>query len=404
MPRLVHTADVHLHPDAPERRDALAAVLDEAESAEADVVTIGGDLFEDESAAERLRPELRSLFADRPFPVLVIPGNHDREAFEGDAFFGAAVRPATAEPFEQFTVANGSIRLTCVPYTRTLSDDLLVALRDRDPFDGLDCLLLHCSLEAPGAAEAGAGEEAPTRYAPITRSALAALEFDVVLAGHYHGASRVELPAASGSAGTFVYPGTPASVTRSETGRRSIAVVDAGDTPQIRLQELDAFHYDELALTVRPGEADDVLATVREQVESWAELNATAADGSRSPAAGIVEPEITVEGFVDRDETAFAESLAAACGDVPFENRTRSVAALLDHPIYREFEARLDDETVAGAVEGAGVAESWYAGESPGEDADTAGSATYDPEELREDARERVLAAMADLAASGDLT
>jgi exonuclease SbcD len=369
MARLVHTADVHLHPDAPERRDALAAVLERAEALDADAVTIGGDCFEDEVAAERLRPELRSLFADRPFPVVLIPGNHDRDAFEGDAFFGPAVRPATAEPFEQLALAAADIRLTAVPYTPTLSDDRLVALRDREPFDGLDCLLVHCSLEAPGAtAEAGAGEEDATRYAPVTRSELAALEFDVVLAGHYHGANRVALPNDDGPDGTFVYPGTPASVTRSETGPRSFAVVDDDATPIVQLDRLDAFHYDELSITVRPGGADDALATVSEHVERWDDRE--------------VDARIDVGGFVDRDETEFAAEVAEASGDVPHDNEVRSATPLLQHPIYREFDARLDAETALEAAE----------------------HDEYDPERLCEDARERVLAAMADLAADGELT
>ncbi|AGN02120.1 DNA repair exonuclease [Salinarchaeum sp. Harcht-Bsk1] len=382
MGRLVHTADVHLHPDAPERRQALEALLDRAESTDADAVTIGGDLFEDEVAAERLRPELRSLFSDRPYPVVLIPGNHDREAYEGDVFFGAAVRTATVEPFEHVLVerdAAGSggndlvSRITCVPYTRELDDDLLVALRDREPFDGPEYLLVHCSLEAP-AATADTGDEEAARYAPVTRSELGALEFDAVLAGHYHGANRVGLPASSAESnaadagGTFVYPGTPASVTTAETGRRSIAIVDDGATPSVALEPLDSFHYDELELTVRPGDAKDAIGTVREQVATWAHRD--------------VEAEIAIEGFVDRDEAMFAAELADAAGDVPLENRTRSVAHLLDHPIYREFEARIDADTALDATENEG----------------------HDPDQLLDDARERVLAAMADLAAEGELS
>ena len=387
MVRLVHTADVHLHPDAPERREALEAVLDRADATDADAVTIGGDLFEDEVAAERLRPDLRSLFSDRPFPIVVIPGNHDREAFEGDVFFGSTVHSATAEPFEHVRIESrtpsadasaAAARVTCVPYTRDVDDDLLVALRDRDPFDGPEYLLVHCSLEAP-AATAETGDEEATRYAPVTRSQLGALDFDAVLAGHYHGANRVGLPESAplGSAGssstadgggTFVYPGTPASVTSAETGRRSLAIVDAAATPDVSLEALETFHYDELDLVVRPGQADRTIESVREQVATWADRD--------------VEARILIEGFVDRDEAAFASALEDAAGNVPMENRTRSVAHLLEHPIYREFEARLDADTALEATE----------------------RDDHDPDRLVEDARERVLAAMADLAAAGELS
>ena len=64
MTRLLHTADVHLRADAPERLDALRECLVLAESTAVDVVTIGGDLFDSPEDAEALRPTLRNeLFA-----------------------------------------------------------------------------------------------------------------------------------------------------------------------------------------------------------------------------------------------------------------------------------------------------------------------------------------------------
>lgn len=366
MSTLVHTADVHLDPAAPERRRALAAVLARAEAADADAVTIGGDLFEDATAAERLRPDLRTLFAERPFPVLTIPGNHDRTAFEGDAYFGQAVRSITAEPFEHVIVGDDAARVTCVPYTPTADESLLVALRDREPFDGPECLLLHCSLETP--TDGGTGDEAASRYCPVTRSELGALEFDAVLGGHFHGASVRDLPTEDSAPGVFVYPGTPASVTADERGRRSVAVFETAPEPAVRLDHLESFHYDECRLTVRPGEAEAALGTIRERVAEWSDRE--------------VEARVTVEGFIDRDEGDFAADIDAACGEVAFENRTRSVEHLLEHPVHESIAERLDADRAR----------------------DAARSDPSDPEALAADARQRVLAAMADLAAEGDLS
>lgn len=374
MVKVVHTADVHLADAAPERREALATVLDRAEAVDADAVTVGGDLFDDPVAAERLRGDLRSLVADRPYPVVAIPGNHDREAFHGDAFFGAALRAATAVPFEHVPIADGAARLTCVPYTPTADDELLVALREREPFDGPELLLVHCSLEAPVAADAG--DEEPTRYCPVSRAELAALDFDAVLAGHYHEPSRVDLPgddAASagggGSTGTFVYPGTPASVTRAETGRRQVAVVQADRSGHaVDLRAIETYHHDELAIAITPGEAEAALDRVRAAVSEWADRD--------------VDARIAIDGFVDSDETAFAAAVADAAGEVPVENDVRSAARYLDHPLYRDFEDRLDPETAL----------------------DAARREDYDPEQFAEDVREVVLAAMAELDAEGTLS
>jgi len=321
MTRILHTADVHLAPDAPDRLAALSAVLGEADEADADAVTIGGDCFDSAEAADALRGEVRSLFADRDYPVVLIPGNHDVDAFGADLFFGEAVTAATAEPFDHHVV--GDARLTTLPYTPKLDDETLLALADRDPFDGPECLLLHCSLEAP--VDATAGDEGGVRYCPVTRAELDELGFDYYLAGHFHSQHHLALP----GGGRFVYPGSPASVTRTEQGPRSAVLVDV-DGPgdgHLERRRLDTHHYDDLALTVAPGEEDAVVDRVGERVEAWADRDVTA--------------EITVDGFVDWDESTFDAALSDAAGDVPCENRTRTLAHLRSHPLFEDVRAEL---------------------------------------------------------------
>lgn len=150
MARILHTADVHLTPDRPERRDALRELLVRAEEFDVDVVTIGGDLFDRPEDVETLRSDLRNdLFTGRPYQIVLIPGNHDVEAYRGDVFFGDSCTTLTQEPFEQWTSPDESLRITGLPYMERADDDLLIALQDREPFEGAEILLLHCSLDAP---------------------------------------------------------------------------------------------------------------------------------------------------------------------------------------------------------------------------------------------------------------
>lgn len=116
MPTHLHTADVHFAAVHPERLEALVTVLVRAESEDADLLTIGGALFDSEVDADELRGELRDRFSDLPFTVLTDPGNHDEEAFREDLFFGEDFTAAVDEPFEHYTVA-GDVRLACLPYT-----------------------------------------------------------------------------------------------------------------------------------------------------------------------------------------------------------------------------------------------------------------------------------------------
>ncbi|GAB7011657.1 metallophosphoesterase family protein [Halorubrum trueperi] len=361
MVRILHTADIHLTADAAEREAALETVLSRADTSDVDLVTIGGDLFDSDVAAERRRDSLRELFSDRSYPILTIPGNHDADAFRSNLFFGESFTPATETPFGQFVISDA--RVTALPYTPQATDDLLVALRDREPFDGTEFLLLHCSLEAP--IRGGVGEEGEQRYFPITKEELAELDFDYYLAGHYHSQHRTELS----NGGTFVYSGTPASVTRKETGRRTSALIDTDTAQDVQLQTLESFHYDALDLRVTPGKEERVLDEIRSRVATWENRQ--------------VAPEISVDGFTEMDETTFGEALADASGDVPVENGTRTVDHILSHPLFETFQRRLEERERLTAVE----------------ERDD-----YDEERFRDDVWEETLAVFADLAAEGELT
>lgn len=330
MARICHTADVHLARDAPERREALEAVFDAATEIDADLVTIGGDCFDSEADAEALRGDLRRTFADLSFPVLAIPGNHDEAAYRDDVFFGSAFEAVVGEPFEHVRPPGTDVRITCLPYTPYPDPDLLVALAEREPFDGYEALLLHCSLEAPF--DASDGDEDDRRYFPVTKTMLAELDFDAYLAGHYHSAHEVALS----SGGTFLYPGTPASVTSGETGPRTVAVVDT-DRDAVERHPLASFHYDHLAVDVAPAEE----AAALERIADWV-------DERRDRD---VEASITVSGHVRGDEAAFAASLADASGDVAVHNRTTGVDAIVSHPLYEDFEATLAERDLDPALE-----------------------------------------------------
>lgn len=321
MTAVLHTADVHLTTTHDERLAGLRAVLDRAKTEDADVVTIGGDLFDQPEDVERLRTDLRNdLFADQPFEILVIPGNHDIEAFRGDVFFGDSCTVMTAEPFEHWTAPEDDLRITCLPYREHADDELLLDLQDRTPFDGTEALLLHCSLDAPF--DADTGDEGTRRYFPVTESVLTELGFDFYLAGHYHSSHTVKFD--SGSA--FTYPGTPASTSRAETGRRHASVLDTAGG--LSLIPLDTYHRVHREVTVIPGEEESVLS----EITRWAEGSAANAD----------EATLRAEGYTERPEGEFDEHLRSAAAPASVTNDTRGVAHVTGHPLFRAFEDELE--------------------------------------------------------------
>ncbi|MFB6174292.1 MAG: exonuclease SbcCD subunit D [Halobacteriales archaeon] len=364
--RLLHTADLHL--GRGERSlDALDALLDAAAREEVDALTVGGDCFDSAAAADELRPQLRERFTDNPFDVAVVPGNHDADAFRGNVEFGPDVRLLATDPYEVAAVGDGEVvgvpyrerlgddEVVGVPYRERLGDDLFFELQERAHEDAALCL--HCTLDAGFGASATGGESATT-YFPVQTETLGELGFEFVLAGHVHSELyQRKLP----NGGLFIYPGSPVSHSWAETGRRHAVVVDTDDA-NVQPVALDTFYRDRLTATVTPGDAYDVL----ERVEGWVDGQ----DAARS------ELEVRVDGFTELDEATFDERLHAAAGPATVVNRTRGVGAVLDHPIYTDFVDRLDDLNLA----------------------------EYDRVADRQQVEDRLIEALAELLAAGEVT
>lgn len=324
MTVLAHTADVHLRDGEDERLDALEAVLSTAAEYDADVVTIGGDLFDRPSDVEQLRSELRNrFFTDQPFEIVLIPGNHDVEAFRGNLFFGDACTViADKENFGTWVGPDENLRIVGVPYREKATDELLLKLAERSDFDGTDALLFHGSLDAP--IDADAGDEDANRYFPVSEDILTKLAFDYYLAGHYHSPHRRRFETGS----EFVYPGTSASTRTSETGQRQVVVLNTEDG--LTIEPLDTFHYLEKRVTVTPGEEDAVLQELEEWVQTAVSSNAI--------------PSITVEGVIDQAETNFADQLGEVADSEWITDKTVSADHVTSHPVLQEFEQRLADK------------------------------------------------------------
>ncbi|WP_152415874.1 metallophosphoesterase family protein [Halovivax asiaticus] len=332
MTRLVHTADVHLRVDAPERLDALEAVLSVAEARDADVLTIGGDLFDRPEDVDEFRSELRNqFFSDRAFEIVCIPGNHDVEAFRGDLFFGDSCTViADEDHYGTWISPDGEFRIVAIPYRESVTDELVLALEDRPSFGGTDVLLFHGSLDAPIDAEAG--DEGVYRYFPVTEALLADLGFDYYLAGHYHGPHHLQFETGA----EFAYPGTPASTRTSETGRRRVVRLEAA--VGLAFEPIETYHHLAKRVTVTPGTEDAVLAELAE----WVETTVT-------PTA---EPSIVVDGVVEVGESDFADRLHDVADPGWIRNETIDASHVTAHPVMRDFEDRLaetdwDDETKA---------------------------------------------------------
>jgi DNA repair exonuclease SbcCD nuclease subunit len=295
--------------------------LDLAAESDADAITVGGDLFDSAKDAHELRPTLRDILSGVGRPILVIPGNHDQHAFVEELDYGTDVEVLHETPYQVHAL--GDARLVAVPYQDRRKRDVLLSLRERDQFDGQEVLLIHCSLDLPHFGQ-GVGDE--DRYFPVSSETLAELDFDIYLAGHYHGGTKQPLP----NDAIFVYPGSPCSVTKREVGRRLVAFVETeGD---IELRPLHTFYYDRFSVTVLPGQESEAIGEIKQWVKDRAKHD--------------TELEVSIDGFIDMPEQEFADLLHKAAEGAEVSNRTRGVSHVLTDPLFLEFEERLQESYI----------------------------------------------------------
>lgn len=324
---MLHTSDAHLSKKNQRTLEALQEVLNVAKKNKVDVLTIGGDLFESEEDAEALRPELRTkMFSGNDFEIIVVPGNHDNEAYRKNLDFGSDLYVLTKKPFD---VRNyEEIAIVGVPFLDKPSEELIAQLREARNKELINILLLHCTLDV-SYAPADFGEEKKREYFPIDSCTLSGLGFDYILAGHFH-ADFIKKDLGDGH--LFVYPGSPLSLSWKHLGKRKIALLDTekGDIKEI---PINSFYYDELRVQVKPGFETKKLEEIRECVKGHADEVCTL--------------KIAVTGYGEMSEIEFRDLLKKSAGSAIIENEYRNVEDILRHPVYRDFKQLLDEREIA---------------------------------------------------------
>jgi len=322
--RLLHTSDLHLSRKNPSTLEALQEVLNVARKNKVDVLTIGGDLFESEEDAEVLRPELRTkMFSGNDFEIVVIPGNHDSEAYRKNLDFGSDVRVLTKTPFD--VIKDKEAAIIGVPFHDKPSEGLIAQLREAKDKKLLNLLLLHCTLDVSYAL-GDFGEETKREYFPIDSYTLSGLGFDYILAGHFH-ADFIKKDLGEGH--LFVYPGSPISLSWKHLGKRRVAFLDTekGDIKEI---PINSFYYDKLEVQIKPGFETKGLEEIREWVEGH--------------AGEVCELKIMVLGYGEMSESEFGNLLKKNAGSAEIEeNSYRNVEEILKHPIHNDFKRLLDE-------------------------------------------------------------
>jgi exonuclease SbcD len=331
--RILHTSDLHLRTTNDERWRALVDVLNNAEKLKCSALVVCGDMFDRSVDAQMLKTPLREVLEKRPFPVFILPGNHDSGGLNAGDFFGQNVT-VLADPAQ--VVDLGMLRLVGIPFENVGPDIVLERLlaareRIRDEDGAVNVLLYHGELLDMIPEPDAFGDEEGYDYMPVRLSTFAGLGFDYVLAGHFH--KNYDVRQFDG--GYFVYSGSPVSITRKEIGRRHAVVIDAGEPP--RPVPLDTAHAESVDIVLNPFDRVGPSDNIRRRLE---ELH-----------SGAVAY-LTVSGFVDVDTLGKTEKefdaeikqFESFPGVKEVNSRWREVGDILRNELFRKFNERLAGE------------------------------------------------------------
>ncbi|MBN2401385.1 MAG: metallophosphoesterase [Spirochaetes bacterium] len=330
--KLLHTADIHLREENEERWDALCGIIELGKKESIEAMIISGDLFDADIDALKLKGAMRELFTNVGYDIIIIPGNHDAKSYDDRAFFGASVK--VLRSLEDRYETDDAV-ISGLPFKNIKEQEIYPILRNiSDNLNGTksNILMYHGELLDSYYSAHDFGNEGGSRYMPVRLDFFAELQFDYILAGHFHtNFSTIEF-GKSGGTGYFVFPGSPVSVTKRETGKRKVNLLKTGGPP--RELFIDSFFYEAINIKLDPFIEMDPVAAVKRRVD--------AADRK----AEII---LTVEGYLNSikhgiDETKLNEELELLRQNNNIEEinfKAVDLSRILEDDIFKAFDAKL---------------------------------------------------------------
>jgi DNA repair protein SbcD/Mre11 len=231
---IVHASDVHLETIFADVRggsrrraaltDAFVRIVDLALARNADVLTIGGDLFEAQRAGPQTTRLIYEQFARFAKPVYVAPGNHD--PYAAHSLYARTDKPANVRIFADpawtaFPLADG---VTLYGFGHTPAEPGRPFAHAQFDRPGVRLALVHGSDED----RCPPGKRAT---APFTTAEIVASGATLALCGHYHGGYVVE----HAGAPILAYPGSPEPIRFGERGAHGALVVTLS-AGQVRIE------------------------------------------------------------------------------------------------------------------------------------------------------------------------
>jgi exonuclease SbcD len=323
--KILHTSDLHIKEYRDESWRAFESLIKVASKEKIDFFVISGDLFDEKSSFVKLYPEIRPLLNDTDYEFIIIAGNHDEKAFGTEAFLGEKVKIIRnlTEPLEY-----ENLRFFGFPFRNITSGEVrnnLRKLKNLALGDKTNILLFHGELLDHSFSGSDFGDE-KINYMSARLSFFENLNLKYVLAGHFHTNSQIyELS----SEGFFVYPGSPISITKKETGRRSVNIFEVGKPPS--QYKINTTYYKKLTLTMYPEDNTSPISKIKKKIRK-----------SPKEAKFLV----TITGYTEEKEEDFHEKikeLKDKYRNLEIENRVRGIKQLSEDELFKTFNNKLKE-------------------------------------------------------------
>ena len=328
--KIIHTEDIQLRKYGGDRWETLQRLIEIGKKEKIEIFVISGDLFDKGIDAENLRPKIREIFSDTGFRIVLIPGNHDSDSYASGMYFGEDMVILTDlnSPFEYKDVRIWGMPFEPIDGEKTLNKLHLLA-NNLTP-DKKNILLYHGELLDIFFSRRDFGDEGEERYMPVKISYFIDLKIDYVLAGHFHSSFDVRRLE---NGGYFVYPGSPVSITKRETGKRKVNIFEVGKPP--KEYPLDTPYFEEVTIEFDPFKDKKPIEVIQKHFNNL------------HPEARII---LTVKGFVNGEAIGMTEvefvgqikkMVARKCVEEHYE--FKDIRMILQDNLFKSFIEKLEE-------------------------------------------------------------
>ncbi len=329
--KILHTADIHLREYEDNRWKALQKLIEIGKKKKIEIFIVSGDLFDKDVNAEALRPKIREVFSNNGFKIMLIPGNHDSDSYTSGKYFGGDVVVLTDlnKPFEYKDVVIWGLPFEPIEGEKIL--DKLRSLSNNLSRNKKNILLYHGELLDAFFSRKDFGDEGEERYMPVKLSYFKDLDLDYVLAGHFH--SKFEVWNLK-NGGYFVYPGSPISITKRETGQRKVNIFEVGEPPGE--YSLDTPYFEEVVVEFNPFSSKNPIEVIKEELKRV------------PPEANII---LTIKGYINCEEIKVSETkvikqieeiIKDRCNKEDFKPEFKDIHTILEDDLFKIFVKKLE--------------------------------------------------------------